>query len=289
MFTADGKLLLLESFPIDFSLPKFHRHRSRNQEEKSEGEIEFMSGDEASDGDSIRENPFGGRAIVSNGLVSWKTQPSGKIARFFSWIYRGICNILAPKPIITVDEFFSSLKNTTEELKIVSDRAQSYSKAMKAAKASGQATLALRLMTQVTIHRAESQLYALGHRKVLTEKLLWDLTRKSPRGIRLTLMTDYVRIVPEDVLLKKRLVDDRDVADNWAILHYDPLKTAVATKAEIEAKKDPILVALIAGSRKLYVVGDWIDGDDDLTLDKITELLGSNAVNGNDIPAEVNL
>ena len=132
-------------------------------------------------------------------------------------------------------------------------------------------------------------MYALGHRKVLTEAMLRDLVKKSPRGIRLTLMAEYTRIVPDDVRARKTAVDDAEAADNWAVLHFDPKKKAVATEAEKEARKpkDPILVALVAGSRKLYVVGDWIDGDDDLTMAKVVEIPGQKTVDAEDIQARL--
>ena len=59
------------------------------------------------------------------------------------------------------------------------------------------------------------------------------------------------------------------------MLHYDPAGTArELTKAEKLAARDPILFGLLDGSRNLYFIGDWIDEQCNLTLEKIAELLG---------------
>ncbi|HEY8094921.1 MAG TPA: hypothetical protein VIE65_02365 [Methylobacter sp.] len=50
------------------------------------------------------------------------------------------------------------------------------------------------------------------------------------------------------------------------------------TKAEIEARKDPILFGMIKGRRILYYICDWVDEYCDLTLDQIADTIGKETI-----------
>ena len=68
-----------------------------------------------------------------------------------------------------------------------------------------------------------------------------------------------------------------EVFDNYVVMHYDPQgKHKEETRKEEAKRKDPILFGLIAGSRKLYYIADWVDEYCNLTLEKFVETLGTD-------------
>ena len=70
-------------------------------------------------------------------------------------------------------------------------------------------------------------------------------------------------------------MNELEVFDNYVILYYDPEGIVYKETAHEEAKRrDPIIFGVIAGSKKLYYVADWIDEYCDLTLDAFVDSLG---------------
>ena len=70
-------------------------------------------------------------------------------------------------------------------------------------------------------------------------------------------------------------MNELEVFDNYVILYYDPEGIVYKETAHEEAKRrDPIIFGVIAGSKKLYYVADWIDEYCDLTLDAFVDTLG---------------
>lgn len=92
-------------------------------------------------------------------------------------------------------------------------------------------------------------------------------------------MKNYLRVIPDNILEKKKMFDKWECFDNYVILHFDINDDSTQlTEKEIEKAKDPILFGVISGSRKLYFVGDWIDEYCDLTLDKFIKTLEQKKV-----------
>jgi hypothetical protein len=191
----------------------------------------------------------------------------------------------APPPTITVDEFFGAIKAAPEEAASITARAESYKRAANNARAAGQKALLERLAEQVEVVRAETRLFALGLRRVLTEATVAELVKKAPRGLRLDWVANFARPIEDPkVLATKAECDARLVFDNYAVLHYDPAgKGHEMTKVEKEAARDPILFGVIEGSRKLYYVGDWVDEYCDLTMEKVVEMLGERVASQDDL------
>jgi hypothetical protein len=195
---------------------------------------------------------------------------------------------------ISPKEFFESVKNSAEELVLANERFASYEKAIAHLKRTGQIAILERMEYDLEIHRAETQLYAIGHTKVVTEKNVADFASKACRELRLDWIKNFSRLIPEKVLEAKEKCDENLIFDNYVIMHYDPYKDGVLQtvdeiKAQIAKEKDPILFGVIAGSNKLYYIADWIDEYCDLTFDKLVEKLGDEAISANDLTAEVKI
>jgi len=120
--------------------------------------------------------------------------------------------------------------------------------------------------------------------KYLTEDQIVELMLKSEKGINVEFLRYYNELMPTEVVNLKMEADKLCIFDNYAVIHYDKtvenLKRTVEKEEETRdrfRRRDPILVGLIQGSRKLYYIADWVTPEDDLTIAKVEELLGIKA------------
>lgn len=193
-------------------------------------------------------------------------------------------------PEISVEEFFTSIKNSKEELVLLDERFKSYESGLEHLKNTGQIALYESMCCDLEIHRSESQLYATGNRKLVTEQNIIDFAKKAPRALELDWVKNFTRSIPKKVVDVKIKMDTLGIFDNYTVLHYNPYGTGSAlTEQEKEAQKDPILFGVILGSQKLYYIGDWVDEYCDLTFDKMVETLGEAAISANDLTANVEM
>lgn len=180
---------------------------------------------------------------------------------------------------ISVEEFFTHIKNSASELVIVKERAAGYERALTNAKKNGQTALLEQLKAGLNAYRMEAQLVSMGLTKYVSEEDIVRFYKQSKRGLRLDWIANFARQVPETVTTTKERADELGIFDNYVVLHYDPEGKAYAeSEAEKAAKKDPILFGVMKGRRQLYFVGDWIDEFCDLTLDQFAEIMGREAV-----------
>lgn len=289
MFNSNGQLYVFENFIIDRELLKHRRDTSDESEDgegnESWGGVVQMSGDSfrvgrpnskgSSSGGTLREVELTWMQSLLVRLLSW-VSPDGK-----ELVWRSLSDPepLPPEPpTLTVQEFFSSLKDTQEEVQMVAGRAQGYEAALVRARKTGQKALVEQLLAGALAVRSETRLLTLGLTKVLSEETLVEFVKKSPKGLRLDWVKNFTRVIPDEVLDAKVKCDAERVFDNYVVLHYDPERKSWAeTHAETEARKDPILFGLIEGRRQLYFVGDWVDEYCDLTLDQIADVLGKES------------
>lgn len=302
MLTEDRKgLLIFENFREDKGLPKF---RKENEELRktlayvkgwirpdSEGSFDISSSwdeDEMLAGNgavvigmpvrreslAVRPKPPAGLAAVWAAIVRvlffWRSEDNPGNAEPSDPDETGD---------MSVEEFFSGVKNSAKELAVVEERARGYERRLRIAIRTGQKALYEKLIDGLHVHRTEAQLVAIGLPKYVDESKMVELVSASKRGLRLDWIRNFVRHIPDDVIDRKDRADDLGLFDNYAILHYDPKgKASEKTKAEKEAERDPILFGLVKGSRRLYFVGDWVDEYCDLTLDQFADMMGADAV-----------
>ena len=175
-------------------------------------------------------------------------------------------------------EFFSKIKGLTKEnIKLYVDRLSGYIVALKNCETSGQQALKEKLLRDMIVNKYESILYAKGLYYVVTEDQVVDFVKKTEKGVRLTYVKNYMRVIPPEVIQKINDANNLEIFDNYVILHYDPEYMAFSeTVQETKKRRDPILFGVISGSNKLYYITDWIDDYCDLTLDKFVETLQIN-------------
>ena len=188
-----------------------------------------------------------------------------------------------------VINFFENVKLASKEEGLrYKNRIVDYITCIGYAEKAGQVALKEKLFENLVINKYESILYAKGYTRVLNENTLIKLAHDCPKALSLDYVSNYVRTIPVNVISKIIQANEMEVFDNYVILYYDPDNNAYQMtnkekKAEIEKAKDPILFGVISGSNKLYYICDWIDEmyDDDITWDKVVEVLGKEIIQSN--------
>ena len=200
--------------------------------------------------------------------------------------YKRLWNALTGKKEVVVDEveeqpmdalkFFSLVKASSKESAAVyKDRVSKYLTALHNATNIGQTALQEELIRGLITNRYESVLYAEGCYYAVTEQQVARFASECEKGLKLSYLKNFSRPIPQEVIDKIAKMNELEVFDNYVILYYDPEGTVYKETAYEEAKRrDPIIFGVIAGSKKLYYVADWIHEYCDLTLDAFVDSLG---------------
>jgi hypothetical protein len=144
----------------------------------------------------------------------------------------------------------------------------------------GQTMLGEKLMRDLTRELRESAILAKGFKHFVEH----DDLNKHKRNIREgyisdTIFKDYTRVIPEDVLEKKK--KSEGLFDGYVVYHYYDQKAETKRekkqKMSMEEKarmRDPILFGVIKESTRLYFIADWEDELCDLSFDEIVDIIG---------------
>lgn len=180
------------------------------------------------------------------------------------------------EPQMDALKFFSLVKTSSKESAAVyKDRVSKYLHALHNATNIGQTVLQEELIRGLVTNRYESVLFAEGYYYAITENQIVDFAKKCEKGIKLSYLKNFNRPIPQSVIDKVAKLNNLEVFDNYVVLYYDPEGKVYKETAKEEAKRrDPIIFGVIAGSKKLYYVDDWVDEYCDLTLDAFVDSLG---------------
>lgn len=173
--------------------------------------------------------------------------------------------------------YFSYIKKkfgVLERMRIDS-RLKKLEKAFYKAIDNGQEALGEKFLKTMAREAKESVLYAKGI-KLFIEKEDLDKHKYKIRGghISDTKFEDYTRVVPKDVLSKKKKVEG--IFDEFVIYHYWNEDVEDLKKMDVEEKskmKDPVLFGIIKESDRLYHIASWDDDLCDLNFDEIADVL----------------
>lgn len=269
MLTRD-RLTIFESFQVDYRLPKH-----AEKQEAMDVVVQYMA------------RKGGGEINITQASADWdvmifphQDSKVGVWRRLGAWLRP---KPPAPAPGMSVEEFFTNVKNSAAELVIVRERAAGYERALQNALKAGQFALVEQLQLGLNAYKMETQLVAMGLSKYIAEDTVVQFYKQSQKGLRLDWVRNFARQIPESVVAVKSRADELGIFDNYVVLHYDPGAKAFAeTEQEradrIRRERDPILFGVIKGKRVLYFVGDWIDEYCDLTLDEFAEVMGRDTV-----------
>lgn len=283
MITENGnELKIFNNFVFDKSLPKYKKGLSNN----------FITLNDSNVGISIGFPDIGDDITINNNNI-YQLKKTFK-EKILHWIIKKLDkkNKTQPKKIINVFDFFKEFSKSYKELVSILDISTYYEDVIKKAKISGQIALIEKLESNLDIIKEESKLVSIGLKKYVTEKQTISLYKKvgEDKNLKLTWIKNFGRIIPDDIIKIKKDLDDKEIFDNYVILHYDPENNGdILTKKEIEIIKDPILFGVLNKSRKLYYVADWIDEYCDLTLDEMFTILKDKVskINNNSIKSYI--
>lgn len=212
--------------------------------------------------------------------ASWGVTPIGPVPvknGLFARLGRKITSWFN-KPEMDATAFFTNVKfESKEAAETYRDRVSLYLKAIHNAKIAGQTALIEKLLGEMIANKYEAMLHTKGYFYAIPEDKVVEFAKKTERGVQLTYVKNFTRPIPEDIIEKLGEVTSYEVFDNYVVMHYDPEgKHKEETRKEEAKRKDPILFGLIAGSRKLYYIADWVDEHCDLTLEKFVDTLGAD-------------
>lgn len=186
------------------------------------------------------------------------------------------------KQVVTYEmdamQFFENVKLLSKEsMDTYKDRVAKYLNMLHSAKVTGQQALSEKLAREMFVNKYEAELYANNLYYVVTEEQMVEFANKTEKGVSLLYLSNFARMLPDEVIKKLEETNTLEVFDNYVILTYDPDGTKRGETEEERAKrKDPILFGLIAGSHKLYYICDWIDEKCDLTLQQFADTIEIN-------------
>ena len=179
-------------------------------------------------------------------------------------------------------EFFSNPMRYFERIKyskqviqqLCEEGEDRYDILLTQAKASHQTALVETLENHKTRITREMKMLEVGVKTFVSEEDLIKFSREETRKLKLDWVKNFTRFIPTELQHIIAACSEKELFDNYVILHYDPDNTGTKlTKKEEELKKDPILFGVIEESRRLYYLGDWIDEYCNLTLDKLLDKL----------------
>lgn len=153
-------------------------------------------------------------------------------------------------------------------------------KAFDKAVDSGQDVLAKKFLDKIVIAVKEGQMWSRGIKFFIEQDDLDKYKHKIKGGhISDTDLKDFARIIPKEVLTKKKKVED--LFDKFIVYHYyNPeteekiSKKQQLTPEEKSKMRDPVLFGKIHETNKLYFIADWEDEHCDLTFDEIVDIMG---------------
>jgi hypothetical protein len=216
--------------------------------------------------------------LVTNGnTYTMGSTGEKKIDSKFSKFIKKLLKKTEAKSEISVIDFFTKVKLESKEgAEIYVDRVSKYLQAIHNAYAVGETALVEKLLSEMVANKYEALLASRGAYYAISEQRVVDFAKKTECGVELTYLKNFTRPIPQESINKVIKANEYEVFDNYVVMHYDPKgEHRAETKKEEAKRKDPIIFGVIAGSRKLYYITDWIDEYCDLTLDKFVDTLGT--------------
>jgi len=189
------------------------------------------------------------------------------------------------KSRISPQLYFKFVKNNLKKLPYLSQfkfnsRIKKIESAFEKAAKAGMVSLSEKLIATLIIETRESAIYARGVKMFVEKGVLNKYKQSLNNGhISDTLFEKYTRVIPDDVLEKKKKTEG--VFDSYVIYHYFNEKQDDVSKMsndEKNAMRDPILFGRIKETDKLYFIADWEDEYCTLTFSELADVMGDDNI-----------
>jgi hypothetical protein len=299
MLTNDRtKIILMNPVRIDYRLSKF----KKDQPDKAEnsGSAAFLTNPSAIAGNTIGVS-FGSRDFdgdsdvmsdgrgglwmtgLDNATNMWDGIPFSVQRRFRTKAARTVVELyikfrlLFDKPQEDPTEIFGKVKDNFKALEDSEISTPQMLELIRQLEKARQYKAVTEAKHKKNLIELEEKLIKADIKQYQTEQTLISFILQSKKGLCLTEIENFDRVIPSDVIDKIEAAEALKIFDNYYILHYDPTGAENAFKKLTDKpkriEKDPIVFGVINGSDKLYYIADWIDKYCSLTY---TELLKTN-------------
>ncbi|MFA6234086.1 MAG: hypothetical protein WC824_07830 [Bacteroidota bacterium] len=279
----ENRLIIFDRFREDKNLPKFREKKEKKGKFSSVSSAQVGTGNIVSPNESDEDMDEDPSSVSGNSrIVTWVGSTSKKAhgkLQHVPWYIRLFKREKKDQepPEVPVEEVFTLVLKSPEELKIFEDRNQALEKMIEDSVTTGQEALHQQLLAEKDIRKIENALVASSHKRYISEAQLLKFSQWCQKGLCLDWISDFIRPIPPEVIQAKVECDKAGFFDNYVVLHFDPENRGTTEEARRKAR-DPILFGVLKGSRKLYFVGDWKDELCDLTFQQIVDKLGEGSL-----------
>lgn len=171
--------------------------------------------------------------------------------------------------------------STLEGMKM-NARLKRLEKAFNKAVENGQDALGEKFLKEITREMRETSMYAKGFKYFIEAEDLNKYKNRIRGGhISDTKFHDFTRVIPKDVLEKKKKSDG--LFDGYVIYHYWNAKAEKVREGkqkmspeEKQKMRDPVLFGVIKETNRLYFIADWVDEFCDLTFEEMIDVIGKD-------------
>lgn len=186
---------------------------------------------------------------------------------------------------LTPSDFFEIVKGLKKDITddVLIQQIENAEKKMKKFKITGQTEAAKTVAFYAETFVKERKLLSLGITKYIlaTDVNTYIAGMKNKRNVAFTYLERYERDIPDEIV--DRIATCEGIFDKYAVLFTDYTakvdKQAKASRSQVIKDRDPILFGMfgrweesgecIQASPRMYVIGDWVDDQCDLTLSQM--------------------
>jgi hypothetical protein len=173
----------------------------------------------------------------------------------------------------SIDQTFKIIFDQRDVILPFKEKLEAYDKKIADLKAAGQIAYAEQLEKEKNYRNYEELVLLNGYETFISEKDVVKAAKNCDKRLYLDWIKNFTREIPSAVIEKLQAARDKNIFDNFVILHSVKEASSLTEKEKVEAKKrDPILFGVSRLSRNLYFIGDWMDEICDLTFEKLLEL-----------------
>lgn len=272
MLSNDLKqILLLHPVRSNCSLQKFHRSMSdkvdnlASDPKASSQDFQMMTSEGSSWVQQIRSDniwdgiPFSIQRIYKS---KWKRKIIEAYIKF-----RLLIKDKQKEPI----EVFTKIQESLSTVKYSEKKEEEVKTMLKALEGSLQRRVKTEVFYELNKVEIEKKLKNTEFNRYQTEESLIEFIKSCKKGLCLTEIEYFQKVIPEKVMTKINKADDLKIFDNFYILHYDPNSVKNIYYTAEPKPQDPIVFGVISGCTKLFFIADWVDEYCNLTYKDILE------------------
>lgn len=181
---------------------------------------------------------------------------------------------------LTVQQYFDQVKEAKQKMTSddLAQMAESALKLLQRFVVTKQTTAAQRVVFNVQNLEKEKQLLDLGIDTFIYKSVLDEYIEGiAPKEVKVTDLSNYLRVIPDELI--KKIEETQDLFTNYFVVFTDYTGREERRVTTEQRNRDPILLGAFIKRdeqfgnhnfcERMYYLGDWVDEQCDLTLDKL--------------------